>query len=312
MLQSKVPNTYKDLIALAVKAVAGAQSHGPAIGIVLNTSAAITADLHSLIGDPATPLAPGKQTLYNTRKQAVRTARIAARVAIATGREFCRIGIALLKPVLGTTYNGQWEEAGFLTPSLAMPDHPVAMLIEFRQYLEANPTRERADSGFTAALAHTRMTAVQSAELGVSTAESETLAAQRVRDLAKRTLQKRLSGLRGELVQLLSREDGAWREFGFRRPADGRIPDVVEGVVLSAGLPGSVIVAWNAASLADDYRVLWRAATDAPEAATEVGLFSDLQTLIPGLPSGTSIIVGVTSRNASGETDPTEATITVP
>lgn len=58
--------------------------------------------------------------------------------------------------------------------------------------------------------------------------------------------------------------------------------------------------------------MLWRLATDALETATDVGLFSDLQALLSGIPSGTSIIVGVTARNDSGETQPTEATITVP
>jgi hypothetical protein len=57
------------------------------------------------------------------------------------------------------------------------------------------------------------MTAIQAAELAVAAAENVALLAQGVRDQAKRTLKKRMCGLRGELVQLLSREDGAWREF---------------------------------------------------------------------------------------------------
>jgi hypothetical protein len=45
---------------------------------------------------------------------------------------------------------------------------------------------------------------------------------------------------------------------------------------------------------------------------TEVGLFTDRQCLITGLPAGSTIVVMVTARNSSGETAPTEAVIVAP
>jgi hypothetical protein len=44
----------------------------------------------------------------------------------------------------------------------------------------------------------------------------------------------------------------------------------------------------------------------------EVGLFTDLTATIHPLPSGATVRVEVSSRNASGETDPTHKTIVVP
>ena len=88
------------------------------------------------------------------------------------------------------------------------------------------------------------------------------------------------------------------------------MPLPVPDLVLSSGGPGIVLVQWGLSSLAENYRVTWRITGSAAE-ATEVGLFTDRQCSITGLPSGTSIVVGVSARNDSGETEPTEAVITV-
>lgn len=312
MPTNKIPDQFAAIINLALKAQTGAQTNAAVVELEQNDAGAISADLYDVIGDPATPLVPGKQALLNTRNQTVKSAYAASRLAVRAGREYCRLGVALLKPVLGVKHNGTWEAAGFLTPSLAMPQNPSAMLIEFRHYFEANPAQENAASGITSAQAQARVAAIQSAAFAVASAEAAQLTAKRARDLAVRALQKRLSGLRYELGQLLSREDGMWKEFGFHRPADGQLPEDVESIILAPGLPGTVVVTWEAASLAENYRVLWRPEGSPIENNTEVGLFADLQVLIGGLPSGSSVTVGITARNNSGESEPKEATITVP
>lgn len=307
-----IPFSMKDLVKLGVKAEAGTETYGPAAGIVLNTNDRVATTLYDLIGDPATPLVPGKQAILNTRNQELKTARLALGAATDAGCEYCRLGISLLKGVLGTRHNSAWFAAGFLTPSLAVPKDPVPMLIEFRHYFTANAARENASGGITAAQAQAKMADIQAAQLGLASAEAAQAQAKGARNFAKRALSERLSGLRSELDQLLSDQDFRWREFGFRRPADGHIPSDVEGLVLTAGAPGTVVVRWDRAALAENYRVLWRPAGAEFETATEVGLFGDLQMLISGLTTGTSVIVSVTARNNSGETQPTESTITVP
>lgn len=120
-----------------------------------------------------------------------------------------------------------------------------------------------------------------------------------------------MSGLRAELEQILTPEDGRWSEFGFRVPAAGEIPEKVEGVVVSAAMTGTVIVKWEATRLAENYRVYWRSSTQPAGLVTEVGLFTDKQALITGLPIGESIVVGVRARNRSGEMAPTEVEFVV-
>lgn len=312
MSKNSIPQTYSGIVPLAVKALAGSISLGATIDLQHHTNVEIAADLYDLIGNPATPAIPGKQATLNTRKQALKDAYTTARAASAAGREYCRLGISLLKTVLGTTHSSAWTNAGFLAPNLQIKKSPVAMLIQFRQYFEANAARENAAAGVTAVQAQARLTAIQNADLAVAAAKAAKLGATRIRDLALRSLQKRMSGLRAELEQLLDSLDGQWLEFGFRLPGGGQIPAEVEGLILTAGLPGTVLVEWQAASLADNYRVTWRPSSAEPGTETDAGLFSDLQTLLVGLPSAVPIIVGVSARNSTGETSATSATITVP
>jgi hypothetical protein len=61
---------------------------------------------------------------------------------------------------------------------------------------------------------------------------------------------------------------------------------------------------------ASSYRVTWlKSAPDAEPVI--VGLFTDLAVTLSGLPSGQSIKVSVSARNATGETVPAEKTIIV-
>jgi hypothetical protein len=76
-------------------------------------------------------------------------------------------------------------------------------------------------------------------------------------------------------------------------------------------LPGEVQVSWLRSALASSYRVTWLGR--APDAEpVMVGLFTDLAVTLSGLPSGQSITVSVSARNATGETVPAEKTIIVP
>ena len=308
---NNVPVTVAPLISLGTQALAGAIAIGPDINLTHNTAAMIAADLYDLTGDPATPLVQGKQAKHAAQKPVVKLAYANQAAAIKAGIEYCRLAIGALKPVFGPRWNTQWSSAGFIQPSLALPRDPVPMLIQFREYFNANPTREVAAFDVTSARAQLRLTQIQQAQSALAQARAEQITRKGQRDISLKTLRNRLSGLRGELDQLLSEDDGRWYDFGFRRPADGQFPDPVEGLTLTAGASGSVLATWESAALADDYRVSWRPSSST-EPATAVGLVGELQFLLTDLPSGVPIIVGVSARNGSGETAPTETTITVP
>ena len=306
-----IPRPQAPLTKLGLRALSGAEAHGAAIDLEHNTSVEIAADQFDLTGNPATPLVPGKQAIYNAKKEALKTAYTVANAARNAGREFCRQSINLLKGVLGTTYNSNWEVAGFLGGSLEVPRHPVPMLLQVRQYFERFPARENAPLNLTAAQAQAKVAAIQAAELGVATAKSERIAAKTARDAAQDALFNRLSDLRGELEQLLEDDDGRWYKFGFHRPIDGRMPEPVSDIVLTVLAPGVLSVTWATARRAQSYRVQWRVAGGSSE-TTEIGLFYDRQCTIGGLPAATTVAILISGRNAAGETAPTEQTILMP
>jgi len=310
MNTNTIPNTQQGLLTLALKVLAGAQDSGEEVGLEQNTEVEVAADIHDLTGNPATPLVPGKQAKLNAAKEARTTARQNVRTSRIAGQDYCRLAIGLLKPILGTSYNTAWTAAGFLKPSLAVPDQPMAMLMQFRQYFNAHAAHENALANVTAARAQTLVTNLQAAELAVGAAEAAYVVAKVNRDESIANLRARLMGTRTELDQLLEDDDGRWYEFGFRRPADGTMPSLVPDLVLTPAGTSMVLVRWGLASLAENYRVKWRLSGSAAE-PTEVGLFTDRQCSITGLPSGANIVVGVSARNDSGETTPTEAAITV-
>ena len=114
-----------------------------------------------------------------------------------------------------------------------------------------------------------------------------------------------------KLLPALAQDDGRWYDFGFRRPADGQQPAPVTDLVLTPGGAGIVLASWAASTNAENYRVTWKPTSSGGE-PTEVGLTAETQFALTGLPSGVPIRVGVSARNAAGETLATEVTIVVP
>jgi hypothetical protein len=85
----------------------------------------------------------------------------------------------------------------------------------------------------------------------------------------------------------------------------------VTGLTATPGLPGTVLVEHGASARAESYRVSWKLQGSSGD-PTEVGLFADPAVTLEGLPSGVTIVVSVTARNAKGETKPAEVTVVVP
>jgi hypothetical protein len=311
-----IPTAQAPLVTLATKALAGAISIGTPVGLLHHPAAAIAPDVHDYIGDPGagapgSPPAIGKRGVYNQAKADAAVARALARTAAETGGAFCSKALGLLKPAFGYQWNPNWSAAGFTMGTLARPRNPIALLLELRAFFRANPGKESAEQVITAARADLLLTQLQTEQVAESGAKAALLAAKVARDISYVALRSRLSGLRVELGELLEDDDARWYQFGFKRPADGRIPSLVEDVVLSPAGIAAVRVEWGMSSLAENYRVIWRLAGSTGE-PTEIGLFTDRQCTIAGLPSGANIVVGVSARNGSGETEPTEAAIVVP
>jgi hypothetical protein len=198
------------VINLAYLALAGAQAHGPAIRLLHNTAALIEADLFRVTGDPDVPGVPGTQARLDAQLRAMKSAQAELDAALKAARDYCHMGIGILKPILGHRWNGDWLTAGFTSKRVAVPRVPLALLVEFRAYLTANPDRASASLHFTAADAQAHIETVQAAMQVRDTARGARWSVKAGRDDAFRQLRKRLSALRAELAQLISPMDDRW------------------------------------------------------------------------------------------------------
>src|SRR5438093_7617674 len=133
MASNEIPKPYDPLIQLMEDAADGAHTHGAAIGLKQNTEADIRADLVALVGKPAgpggvPPAVPGLKALLNAAKTNKTNKTAALRTVASNGRALAMTAIGTLKPSLGTTWNSQWNAAGFTGGSLAVPANPMKML----------------------------------------------------------------------------------------------------------------------------------------------------------------------------------------
>jgi hypothetical protein len=307
-----IPKTIPALVKACARALAGAQSSGATLGVAQNTATKIATDYHDYVGVPGSTTELGKRGVLNDKRDGVKVAREARHAAIAAGREFCAGAIDRLKPHLGRVWNAAWMTAGFTRGTLEVPrSNPLSLLLQLREYLRANPAREIASESFTAAQADTLAVAAETTEAALDAAITARRQAAQQSDAAIRQMGRRLSGLREELDRLLAPDDMRWHEFGFSRPVDSKMPEPVTGLVVTPGLPGQVLVQHAASARALDYRVSWTPQVSGG-VPTEVGLFADLAVTLSGLPSGLTVVVSVTARNAAGETQPAFVTIVVP
>jgi hypothetical protein len=311
MTTRSIPQAIEGLIQLAVRALAGLLGIGLTIDIQQNTATKTSADLYDLTGEPGAGPDAGKQGQLNEKRAAVTAAEAVRRTAIANGLKFCADGIDALKSHLGRRWNPQWQAVGFSQGTLRLPRHPLALLLQLRNYFRTHAAHEIPAKEITAARADALATAVQQAEHNLDLAKSARKIANEARDEAVHTLASRLRGLRTELDQLLDDDEARWIEFGFSRPIDGRTPAPVENLTLRAGgAPGEIIAEWTPSSGASNYRVSRRISGVDTE-PVEIGLTAEPLTIISDLPAGSTVIVSVTARNDEGETLPVSAQIVV-
>jgi hypothetical protein len=308
----QVPKPLEGVISVSAQCIIGANALAAELHIKQNDGPAIAAARYDLVGAPGTdPATAGKQGQLNQKRLAFLAAQTARQNAVAAGREYNERAIDTLKGYLGRRWNPRWQAAGFTGGSLAQPRDPLPMLLQFRAYFSANAAHENAANNVTAARANTLALDIEqkvNAEAVASVARDD---ARTARDESLAILRGRVVGLRGELEQLLESDDLRWRQFGFARPVDRRIPKGVTGLTLRASsVAGEIIVEWEASSGAENYRVV-RQVSAVDEEPIEVGLFTDRTVIINGLPSGKTVIVSVTARNPAGETLPANSTIAI-
>jgi hypothetical protein len=308
MATNSIPRVYDPLVQLFSDAVGGAAEHGTSIGLKQNDHAALTLSLERLIGKPAgpggnPPAVLGLKADWNLAKAAKVTIGGLFRSAKSNGRTLAKACVNVLKPRLGDAWNNDWQNAGFTTGSLAIPENPLTLLQQLRAYFSLNTTHERLDIApglhATAAACEAAADAIAAASNASNESNVGAGTAKAALDDGIAAARSRLSGLREELSHLIPGDDARWYSFGFERPDDPETPETAENLTLASSTGGSLFADWDDARRAESYRAsVFNAATNAKLAEL---LVQDSDANFSGLPTDIPLRVEVTSINAAGE-----------
>jgi hypothetical protein len=301
MNSNRIPESLHPVLSLGERALAGLAAKGASTGLTHTDDAKLSEKMEALLSSQASYLE------LRTRHAA---ARAILRSESAAGRGLCAGAIDMLKGHLGRRWNARWMAVGFTQGSIALPADPLPILKSVAAYLRTHPEHENLPLQVTAHSADEMATALVAAQAAADAARTAEAAAKRARDIAFRELRHTLSSLRSELAILLQPTDARWYDFGFHRPADGRLPEPVEELIVRAATEGETIAKWMPSARAESYRVTVRA-EGSEEAPREVGLFKDPEAHIAGLPRTGTIIVTVSARNRAGETKAVEYALTM-
>jgi hypothetical protein len=314
-----IPRSYDPLVQLLADAADGAHTHGAAIGLVHNDETHIRTDLIALVGKPAaggSPAVPGFKAAWNVAQTNKSAQTAALRTAQSNARLYVRTCIRSLFPVLGESWNADWNAAGFTGGSLAVPANPMTLLQQMRAYYAANPTRESVVQGINCNAATCEATAqtIDDAESASNQSNTDSGMAQANYQNGLAAARARLTGLRNELSQLIKDDDDRWYAFGFDKPSDPSTPEVPANLTAVAGAAGSktVIGDWDDARRADSYRFRAVTKADNKEVANEIVQDSQISLALTKAAAGAVVLLTVTGRNAAGESpasDPVEFTV---
>jgi hypothetical protein len=284
------------LWALAHDMKDGAVKHGTAIKLVHHTDVTLGAAL---------TLAENTQADYKKADKATTDAGIALRLADANGKAFIATFRDALARRLGQTFNPTWAEVGFKNNSLAVPGSPderLTLLNGMNEFLLGDPTMEVNNPTqnviVTAAAAKTFWQAILDGRSAVNTAQENYLAKMRLRDDADTALRAEMSGMVGELGDLLDDLDPGWLWFGLNQPGAASAADPVANLSVSPVARGWLAV-WPHAANANLYHVEQQVSgTDAN--FVRVLTTAEMTASQTGLPPAATVDVRVLAVSATG------------
>ena len=312
------PESYEPLIQALEDAADGAHTHGAAIGLVHNDETHIRADLVALVGKPGgpggvPPAVPGFKALWNAAHANQSTKSAACRELYANARSYVRTCIHSLFPVLGESWNAQWNAAGFTGGSLGVPPNPLTLLQQLRAYYLANPARECVVQGINcnAVTCEATAQAISTAESACNQGDTDASTAHTNYLNGIAAGRARIIGLKNELSQLIGDDDERWYAFGLDKPSDPRTPEPPANLTAVPSAAGSrtYIVQWDNARRAESFRL--RAVLQANGRDLVNVLAYDTQYVLDldSVPAGSVVDLTVTGRNLAGESpasDPVE------
>jgi hypothetical protein len=297
MASQRLPDNNDDLFSLGDDAVDGAHEYEATLPLKQNTEAAIDGDLDA---------ARQKQAAFKAADTALGDAQTAVRVADSNVKAFLPKFKKSMTAALGDDWQTVFGEAGFDEGSLALPttqDGRFAMIQKLPAFLTKYPDCQdaRPKVNVTPAAATALYNALNLARGASNKKEEEYGTAITARDTAVKVLRTRLTGLIGELGQLIEDDSPVWYAFGLNAPADPATPGApLTTPSVTPGAPKTAYSVWGIARRADRYYVYAQiVGTDA--APKRIATVTDRAYTFTDLPSGKTVKVSISGVNDAGE-----------
>lgn len=298
MASNALPTRLDRLLALAKDMKKGIHDLEATLQIKQNTEASF---------GPAILAMEGAEQTYQDARVAKKTANAAVTTADNAAKLFIKNARRRLSKFFGENYNAEWAAAGWPENSTGVPSTQAdryTLVTALKNHLTSHAAHASEDMDVTVAAATTVETALKTARGDLATAITDCGTTKNARDTAEENLRTKMSGLISELDQLMPDDDPRWHQFGLSMPSDPSLPEAPEGLVVIPGTPGTLLADWEDALRADRYRVyLQVVGVDADFHALPTP-FYDSDATVPGLPSGATVKVRVTSVNDAGESGP--------
>jgi len=305
MATNKLPKTRDELFALAEALADALHTDEVRLGVKQNTETSLRAELKAAIE---------ARNTYNLVVSTHADLKRALEAADSEARTFIVNSRNVLRNFIGKPWSPAWQATGFPNDSVAVPAMMTERLIllgALGNYFQVNPDKQNDALKVTGIHAGELFKSLQDARAAVSSNDSETGDAIRARRQSEQALRWRITGLIGELRQLMDDDDPGWYRFGLSRPADPVVPAVPDQVVVIGGLPGSVQVTWDPSRRAERYRIFKK--EDGDDDFLPIATTADPFATIDGLEHGATLQILVRAANAAGESLPSDpAQIVVP
>lgn len=297
MASNPTPDNPDMARALADRMADGCHTHEVAIGIKQNTETVMRAASLAL----KTAMLDVGAAKANVG--AMSDALKAADDSITTTLTNCRLRLV---NQLGQSWGPAWEATGFPDQSTAVPDKQdkrLSLLDSLAGYFTANPARESADLGATAALCTAAFTLLSDAREDLGNAKTNLGTKLTLRDTAFKSLRKRLRGLIEELATLIAEDDERWEDFGLTIPANPSAPEVITSLTLEAAGNGKIHAVWTYATRMTGTRLMTKRTTGATidDDFISAGATEGLEKTLPGFVAGVTVQVKAVPYNDGGD-----------
>ena len=220
----QIPLTIADLEILGPEMKDGLTTQAGALGITQITAAQM---------QTATAAVEDTDNKFNAARSAQQTANNNFRPTDEALTQWLGKATAAFSTFFGKRWNRQWIQAGFVSPSIAIPptiSDRLALALRVVGFLDANPDKEASTLGVTAAIGSTVREATRSAQELVTDADQEVDKRFDARQAAVDALTSKMRLLIGILAELLNPDDTRWLDFGLEMPAKLTTPAAPTGL----------------------------------------------------------------------------------